>query len=120
MQEKVIALAIITVLSMSVYGCSSKTMSNNDVPAVRVNITDVGQRELQQAISSSLHLPNVKASTLAFTKKHTLLVEKEILEGFDMDIPTVFRLFKNGTDCVLENKKTQKQIILESTNCVAL
>lgn len=105
-------------------GCAASKVNTTptavNAPAIRINITADSQKELQQIISSSLHLSNVTLSNKALTQKSTVIIEKKRLTGFDLSTPTVFRLLKHRNQCIIINQKTMQRYPLAKTQCKVL
>lgn len=96
-----------------------------DAPAVITQPSAASRAELLTAVTSALNVANVTLADDALTKTSTLTIERtrlrdasgRQLSGRDLDKPEVFRLVKNGANCVLIHQGSGKRFELAKTVC---
>lgn len=112
-------------VALTTLGC--QTMTNNyDKPARIVEPDDASRVALRETINNILGT-NVTLSDSALTDRSLLTIENSpprTMEnpnplGRNMEMPIQFRLFINGTDCVLVDQRDRSRYVLENTTCEA-
>ena len=95
-------------------------------PAIIVDPTDASRAALQQAVNEAMRTDVLLAED-ALTDSSILIIEHQVPEsitgspaqGRNMEMPVQFRLFTNGTVCVLEDQRDKTRYLLDDTQCVA-
>jgi hypothetical protein len=108
-------------LPLIVIACAS-------APAVVVNSNDQSRAVLQRVVSEALSVEHVTLSPGALTNDNLLIIERSrhrapsgvLINGRETELPDQFRLFLQGSDCVLQHVQTEREWVLAETRCIAL
>ncbi len=97
--------------------CNSETYrSESFIPARITQPTHASREDIQQALSSALNLPKVLLAEDALTHSNVLIIEQKRLLD-ERSRPSIFRLFKSGSQCILVLQETRQRWVLENTQC---
>ena len=117
MNKSVCKFPLIITASITLLSACSSVSSDSNNPAVRVNITPKAQQALQQTLEANLHAKNIGIAKNALTQSNTLIIERENLQSMDFSKPFIFKLYKQGQQCILQNQQTKQRMPLTNTQC---
>jgi hypothetical protein len=113
-----------TALVLATSACATSTQAT-DVPAKVVAPTTESRTELRQAVMKALDGMPVTLADDALTRESTLSIERQRalsssgqrIDAREETRPELFRLVKNGSDCVLIHERTQSRTTFKVTRC---
>lgn len=118
-------VSVLAAIASMVSGCGQATLPQ-EIPALLVEPDAAARRELQQVISNALHQEDVMIADDALTTSSELSFEPAAPRGINappatgrqLGRPEVFRLLRDGPQCLLEHRRTGLRWILADAECV--
>jgi len=117
MHKNIFKLSLILTVSITVFSACSSVSNDSSTPAVRINVTTKAQQALQNALEANLHIKNIGIAKTALTQSNTLFIEPKKLQSMDFSKPFIFKLYKQGQQCILQNQQTKQRTPLTDTQC---
>lgn len=101
---------------------SQKKMGKNRIPlaAVIVDPDDASREELRHVVAAALNQADILLAPDALTQSHVLVVQRKHSLGRDLGRPEVFRLYRLGSECILEHGKTSTKTVLSKVHCTPI
>lgn len=114
-------------LAATLGGCGAAPVGTEQ-PAVVVNADDDSRRELRQVIATALDVSEVTIAGDALTASSELSIARTPPRGLEAPPatgrqtgrPEVFRLLKDGPQCLLVHRRTGLRWLLVDTECAPL